>query len=433
MIYIKDKVSAKVNRVNIVSCEGAVFHEEKNLGGAMIFRVLIRFKESRFHYLSSIRLTCLMSLSLMLLFSCLTVGAVSAATYYVALTGNNSNLGSATAPFKTIQKAASIVNPGDTVIVKDGVYIDTYSPGYLLYLTRGGTAGNVITFKAENKWGAVLDGQNTSECVSFTKTSNYIRIENFELKNCYPVGIASNDDPGATNVFIFGNHIHHCSHDGITLNHSSNNWKIDSNLIHDVYTPYPNANQYHGIYTAGSSSNWTISNNIIYDIPYGWPIHIFSGTQSNGKIVNNVFADAVNTLNVGLIIIAASAPDLLIGNNIIYNPPGGAVIRAYSDNNGRNVIVRNNLTNVANMCSGTYCSGLTFSSNLTSTNPLFVDYNNRNYHLQSNSPAINAGYNYADRSYDADRKSIVGVPDIGAYEYSSPTPAPAPGSPALIQ
>src|SRR5262249_31357167 len=43
-------------------------------------------------------------------------------TYYVSPTGSDSNPGSEAAPFKTIQKAADIVNPGDAVIVEDGVY-----------------------------------------------------------------------------------------------------------------------------------------------------------------------------------------------------------------------------------------------------------------------------------------------------------------------
>lgn len=393
-----------------------MFYAEKNLGGAMIFGFLIRFKESRFSYLSSIRLISLTGLSLLLLLSCLTVGEVSAATYYVAKTGNDSNVGSATAPFKTIQKAAAIVNPGDTVIVKDGTYTDTYAPGYLLYLTRGGNASNWITFKSETKWGAVLDGQNTAECVSFTRYSSYIRIENFEIKNC-TVGIISADTPGATNNYIYGNHIHHAKEDGIDLANGSHNFTIDSNVIHDVYLP--ETNQYHGIYVAHDTSNTTIINNIIYDCPSGWPIHLYShgspNPQQNTKIINNTFADPNPVMN-GHIIIAASSPNLLIENNIFYNPTDAA-IRGYTGS-GTNIVISNNITNSGSICTGDQCGKYTFSNNQTGTNPSFADAANRDYHLQSNSPAINAGLSYAERSYDADGKPIVGVPDIGAYEYA---------------
>ena len=47
------------------------------------------------------------------------------ATYHVSPTGSDSNPGSEARPFRTIQKAADGVKPGDTVLVDDGVY--TYS------------------------------------------------------------------------------------------------------------------------------------------------------------------------------------------------------------------------------------------------------------------------------------------------------------------
>ena len=62
--------------------------------------------------------------------------------YYVSPTGSDSNNGTAGAPLRTIQKAETIVKPGDTVIVKDGIYTDTNSDGDIIKIARGGTAGN---------------------------------------------------------------------------------------------------------------------------------------------------------------------------------------------------------------------------------------------------------------------------------------------------
>jgi hypothetical protein len=45
-----------------------------------------------------------------------------ATTYYVAVTGSDSNSGTQTLPLLTPQKAANIVKPGDTIIVGDGTY-----------------------------------------------------------------------------------------------------------------------------------------------------------------------------------------------------------------------------------------------------------------------------------------------------------------------
>src|SRR5687768_13311354 len=103
------------------------------------------------------------------------------ATYYVANNGSNSNPGSSTQPFETIQQAADIVNPGDTVIVKDGVY-SAESVDELVVINRSGTADAPITFRAEHKWGAQLDGDNNAiaTAVKF-EGSSYVRFEDFDV------------------------------------------------------------------------------------------------------------------------------------------------------------------------------------------------------------------------------------------------------------
>src|SRR6266550_2779250 len=80
--------------------------------------------------------------------------------YYVdAAAGNDGNPGDSARPLRTVQHAADLVNPGDMVIVRDGVY--TGSSSEVLAIGRGGTASNWVVFRAEHKWGAVLDGQGT--------------------------------------------------------------------------------------------------------------------------------------------------------------------------------------------------------------------------------------------------------------------------------
>jgi hypothetical protein len=63
--------------------------------------------------------------------------------YYVAKSGCDSNDGSKDAPFHTINKAASLVMPGDEVIVHEGVYRDRVKP------LRGGASEQTrIVFRA---------------------------------------------------------------------------------------------------------------------------------------------------------------------------------------------------------------------------------------------------------------------------------------------
>ena len=46
------------------------------------------------------------------------------------------------------------------MIVRDGIYTDTDGDGSVLKTMSSGTSSKWITFKSENKWGAVLDGEN---------------------------------------------------------------------------------------------------------------------------------------------------------------------------------------------------------------------------------------------------------------------------------
>ncbi|HKU70914.1 MAG TPA: right-handed parallel beta-helix repeat-containing protein [Burkholderiales bacterium] len=65
-----------------------------------------------------------------------------AITYYVATNGSNSNSGkSIDAPFLTVQKAANVVLPGDTVMIRGGIYRESVES------IRGGTAAAPVTFQ----------------------------------------------------------------------------------------------------------------------------------------------------------------------------------------------------------------------------------------------------------------------------------------------
>ena len=141
-------------------------------------------------------LAVICSFFLVMLFS----SAAQAATYYVSPSGNDSSSGLLGAPFKTIQKAANIVNPGDTVIVKDG----TYTGG--ITQRRGGTATNWVTFKAENQWGAKLDGQNNTTGTAWllASGSSYTRIEDFEIYGYAKMGIMAGNGVNISNIYIYG-------------------------------------------------------------------------------------------------------------------------------------------------------------------------------------------------------------------------------------
>ena len=63
-------------------------------------------------------------------------------SYYVGPDGDDGNEGTIGRPFKTISKAAAIVEPGDRCYIRGGTYPET------VHLTRSGKPGAPIVFSA---------------------------------------------------------------------------------------------------------------------------------------------------------------------------------------------------------------------------------------------------------------------------------------------
>ena len=95
--------------------------------------------------------------------------------YYVSSGGSDSNAGSASSPWHSIQAAAQRLQAGDTAILMDG----TYQEGSISF-ANSGTADNPITIKAQNKWGAILSSTSgDSPAISINKS--YITIEDLRI------------------------------------------------------------------------------------------------------------------------------------------------------------------------------------------------------------------------------------------------------------
>lgn len=84
-----------------------------------------------------------------------TSDAATAATYYVATTGSDSNAGTLAAPFATIQKAIGAVTAGGTIAVRGGTYALTTN----LQITKSGTATSPITLTGYAGEKVIIDGE----------------------------------------------------------------------------------------------------------------------------------------------------------------------------------------------------------------------------------------------------------------------------------
>jgi hypothetical protein len=143
----------------------------------------------------------------------LLAAAPAGTTWYVAPGGSDTNAGTLAAPFATLQHAATVAQPGDTVLARQGTYNALLNPPH------GGTAtGGPITFASYPGELATIDGTGLAipggqaGLITLSSVSDVI-IEGFQLQNyttaskaqvpigIYILGAADGDQ-------IINNHIH---------------------------------------------------------------------------------------------------------------------------------------------------------------------------------------------------------------------------------
>jgi len=370
-------------------------------------------------------------------------------TYYVSPTGNNNFLGTETRPLLTFAYAASIANPGDVFIFENGTYT-VGAAGYFATISRSGNSGAYITFKARNKGGAVLDGLNNTTQFCISVTGSYINIEGFEIKNISDTALMVT--AGATKINFRDLIIHdigrRCTDiefglDAFYLN-SSSYITVERCLLHDIgrfgqgengcsptKTFYKEHD--HGIYCDGCS-NLTIQNNVFYNLKNGFSLQIYSGsgfTSSNISFINNTCANGNHYHPAGHIIFWGNADNVLIANNIFKDHHISAIQIFQGTYHYSNVLITKNITSGGDgtLNTGT-AQGVKITGNYNSTDPLFTNEKVHDYSLQSNSVAINNGFDTGITTdfLGNDRAKT----DIGAYEYiqsgtvinSAPIPVP---------
>lgn len=351
--------------------------------------------------------------------------------YYVATDGSDANPGSASAPVRTLQRAANMAFAGDTVVVRDGTYghensvtggdgSDNENSPLVLY--NSGSPGAPITIKAEIPWGAVLDCELLCDAYINLYNASYVVIQDFVITRGYKEGVHSNDS--AHHITLQGNRFEYIANrsssstlglSGMYTNQNCHDFIIDGNVFHDIGRTDANWLD-HALYLHGS--NFTITNNLFYDIPHGWSIQAADGLN-NVLIANNTFAFPQGGGQDGQIMLWNSQSNLTIENNIFYNAKNYAIAR-YSSTVGNCSVDHNLIFGVFGMMADTTgCSiGVTQSADPSFVNPSSTSFD---FHLRAGSPAIGAGIQVAAASSIGGlvRALTAGV-DLGAYPFATP-------------
>jgi len=373
--------------------------------------------------------------------------------YYVSTKGSNSNPGTEALPFLTLAYTESKLHAGDSVIVENGIYSGSGNALYL-YNVRSGSAESPITWKARNKGGAIMDGQNKT-VYGIVVHAAYVNIEGFVIKNMTEKGILVQSDGD------------NCNFRDLQVHNIGRMWTITitglcafglaepSNIviercsIHDIgrfgqgengadYSSYsePTKSYWqghdHGVYLHGGT-NITVKNNLFYNMLRGYSMQIYDGEgvpANNVSFINNTCENGNPYLYNAHFILASTINNCLIANNIFKDQYDyGMRVSTNTAHTMTNVLITKNMTSGGNgITVGGSHAGVTITGNYNSTDPLFVNEANHDYTLQSSSPANTSGYasGLTTDYLNNIRTSI----NIGAFASSGSSPAvvPAPTS-----
>ncbi len=221
------------------------------------------------------------------------VGRAHAATWWVALDGDDDNPGSQAAPWRSFDKAASTAAPGDVVNVGDGTWAER------LRIWQGGSTSAPITWRAAPGATPVIDGSTLGggrygSVVQISGASNLV-IDGLAVRNSEGFGVSAIGDcqnlklvnlevdhcAGAGAVWIEGSispsysEIRRCRiHDnpggGITLWQGSGYYVIEDNQVWNN----AGANNFDGIQVgsqAGGFHHVVVRRNLVHDNATGDP------------------------------------------------------------------------------------------------------------------------------------------------------------------
>ncbi|HOY58402.1 MAG TPA: carbohydrate-binding protein [Verrucomicrobiota bacterium] len=215
-------------------------------------------------------MNAVLSLSLVVPALLLGLHAARAAESHVAMHGHDANPGTKASPLRSIQRAANLAQPGDTITVHEGVYRERVNP------PRGGASDKErIVYRAAPGERVEIKG---SEIVK-----NWVRVQDdvwkVSLTNAYFGGFNPYDDPIRGDWFDPRGRPHHTG--AVYLD---GEWLTEAAQFEDVMLP------------AGTTPAWMSGGDPDYLLNVAW-LRPGKGSGSEGRIPATSFAAKQGTQN----------------------------------------------------------------------------------------------------------------------------------------
>jgi len=251
-------------------------------------------------------------------------------TYYVDLSGNNSNTGGFSAPWESIEYGASRLLAGDSLLIKEGIFTELFSIENIQ-----GTESHPIVISGYNEERPIVDGNDLVpslwDPLIYLKNCKYIIFKNIEVRNSRGTGIRI--DENSHHISFSNIWLHYTGYDGIESENSNYLTIEDSkfwntNVVNDTSSPWYEFFMWGGaIMASGDTSSLVeaahdiiIRRNEIFQ-NFGEGINIF-GHISGAVIENNTFWD-----NWAPSIFTPNSENILISSNLIYQTNDSRFLR----------------------------------------------------------------------------------------------------------
>ena len=374
--------------------------------------------------------------------------------------------------WSNLDQATESMKPGDFLYLKGGTYSESWYLGYHSGPSYDGTDAERITFTSypgEEVFltGSSLDIQSSYWTVArmtfkgnilyfgaqkdfCTNTNNNERQKNSEIGNDFSGAVTDHAMHNfAHNSLIQGNYVNIIPADttsypfyisaGTGTLIKDNEMRGGSKwLIHVFDEDRPNCDDINRILSGVIEDNLLDATNVGSGRDGAVIIQANTAANVESYIVrNNIFytTDGSTASGNGMLRIRHQVKDIYVYNNIFYNAGGSFIF--VTDTGPRNIVIKNNIfdtssgndINAGSATSGAVLvsnnlyentpslSGVT-DSNAIIGNPLFVNPGS-DFHLQSTSPAIDAGLTLPEvtEDYEHNSRPQGSGYDIGAYEY----------------
>ncbi|MEP7103164.1 MAG: right-handed parallel beta-helix repeat-containing protein [Candidatus Dojkabacteria bacterium] len=349
-------------------------------------------------------------------------GAVEGITsiIYISPTGNDSNAGTQSAPYKTFAKAVSKLVPGTELQIMGGTYTEK------LVINKSGNALQPVNVSNFNGQKVIIDMHNGSNsAITIPNGTSYVNVSNIEVQNVSAICVYFSGQ----NLTIRNLIVHNCTDHGLYVD--GQNILVSSNTVYKATTSNSartassgwgsgiklrvgadnvtienntSYNNYGEGIAATRAKNTTIRGNRVYD---NFAVNIYidnsinttvngnfmscgtnTGFERDGKpasavsigeeyydgwgaqlknvtITNNVMAYCNHSINwFGADVTGGGLDTALIANNTMWGTIGSEITMANEPNNKSIRIVNNIIQQPSNsLCVLESASGITFNNN----------------------------------------------------------------------